>query len=84
VKLTTHLHLVLRLRMSGAMPPLPLSSQRVSEVPINIRIQKASLNPAVMKLHTNIMVPPLAEPRKTLILVVHLLNDRERLMRRDT
>jgi hypothetical protein len=70
--------------MSGAMPPLPLSSQRVSKVPINTRIQKASLNPAVTKLHTNIIVPPLAEPRKTLILVVHLLKDRERLIRRDT
>jgi hypothetical protein len=37
-----------------------------------------------MKLHTNKMVPPLTEPRKTLILVVHLLKDGESLMRRYT
>lgn len=61
-----------------------MTSHRVSQVPINIRIQKASLNPAVMKLHTNKMVPPLTEPRKTLILVVHLLKDGESLMRRYT
>lgn len=49
-----------------------------------MRIQRASLNPVVFKLYTNIMAPPLSERRKTFILVAHLLKDREMLLGCDT